>query len=59
MIQSDNGLEFVNKIIKQLLDKFKIWHQQVSSYHSQANKMIERFNRTLGEVLFKLEETHD
>ena len=59
IIQSDNGLEFVNEIIKQLLEKFQIWHQRVSPYHPQANGMIERFNRTLGEALSKLEETHD
>ncbi len=27
IIQSDNRLEFINKIIRQLLDKFEIWHQ--------------------------------
>ena len=59
IIQSDNGLEFVNEIIKQLLKKFQIWHQRVSPYHPQANRMIERFNRTLEEALSKLEETHD
>ena len=26
VIQSDNGLEFANEIIKQLLEKFEIWH---------------------------------
>src|SRR6266542_2256944 len=59
IIQSDNRLEFVNEIIKQLLEKFQIWHQRVSLYHPQANGMIEHFNRTLGEALSKLEETHD
>ena len=32
IIQSDNKLEFINKVIKQLLEKFKIWHQRVSPY---------------------------
>ena len=59
MIQSDNKLEFVNEVIKQLLDKFEIWHQWVSPYRSQANGMIERFNRTLDEALSKLEEVHN
>src|SRR6266542_5358004 len=59
IIQSDNGLEFVNEIIKQLLEKFQIWHQRVSPYHPQANGMIEHFNRMLGEALSKLEETYD
>ena len=33
IIQSDNGLEFVNEIIKQLMEKFQIWHQRVSPYY--------------------------
>src|SRR6266498_3482716 len=31
----------------------------VSSYRSQANGMIERFNRTLSEALSKLEKVYD
>ncbi len=27
IIQSDNELEFVNEVIRQLLKKFQIWHQ--------------------------------
>ena len=40
IIQLDNGLEFINKVIKQLLKKFQICYQQVSLYHPQANGMI-------------------
>src|SRR6266540_5412325 len=59
IIQSDNGLEFVNEVVKELLKQFQIWHQTVSPYRSQANGMIERFNRTLSEALSKLEEVYD
>src|SRR6266540_3704770 len=59
IIQSDNGLEFVNKVVKELLKQFQIWHQTVSLYRPQANSMIERFNRILGEALSKLEEVYD
>ncbi len=59
IIQSDNGLEFVNEVVKELLKQFQIWHQTVSPYRPQANGMIERFNRTLGEALSKLEEVYD
>ena len=41
IIQSDNRLEFVNEIIRELLKQFQIWHQTVSLYRSQANRMIE------------------
>ncbi len=59
VIQLDNGLEFVNEVIKRLLKKFQIWHQRVNPYHPQANGMIERFNRTLDEALSKLKETYN
>ncbi len=59
IIQSDNGLEFVNEVVKELLKQFQIWHQTVSPYRPQANGMIERFNRTLGEALSKLKEVYD
>src|SRR6266498_3906561 len=45
--------------MKKLLKQFQIWHQTVSPYRSQANGMIERFNRTLSEALSKLEEVYD
>ncbi len=41
IVQSDNRLEFVNEIIRELLKQFQIWHQTVSLYRSQANRMIE------------------
>ncbi len=59
IIQSDNGLEFVNKVVRELLKQFQIWHQTVNPYKSQANSIIERFNRILSEALSKLEEVYD
>ena len=59
IIQSDNELEFVNEVIRELLKQFQIQHQTVSPYRPQANDMIERFNRILSEALFKLEEVYD
>ena len=41
------------------MKQFQIWHQTVSPYRLQANGMIERFNETLSEALFKLEEVYD
>ncbi len=49
----------MNEVVKELLKQFQIWHQTVSSYRSQANGMIKRFNQTLSEALFKLEEVYD
>ncbi len=59
IIQSDNELEFVNEVVKELLKQFQIWHQTVSLYRPQANGMIEWFNRTLSEALFKLKEVYN
>ncbi len=49
----------MNEVVKELLKQFQIWHQTVSPYRSQANGMIEQFNRILSEALFKLEEMYD
>ena len=59
IIQSDNGLEFVNEVVRELLKQFQIWYQTISPYRLQANGMIERFNRILSEALSKLEEVYD
>ena len=59
IIQSDNRLEFVNEVVRELLKQFQIWHQTVSPYRPQANGMIKKFNRILSEALSKLEEMYD
>ena len=33
VLQSDNGMEFVNKIVKALIDTASIDHQLVTLYH--------------------------
>ena len=52
-IQSDNGTEFVNEIIKELANQFNIKWKFSSPYHPQTNGIIERFNRTMCSVLQK------
>src|ERR1043166_6074679 len=54
VIQTDQGTHFINQVIKQLTDKFKIRHSRSSPYHPQANGLVERFNRTLCEGLAKV-----
>lgn len=46
-IQSDQGTEFVNGVIKSLLEWFKVQHNQTLAYHPQSNGQIERANRTI------------
>src|SRR5262245_60197001 len=47
VIQSDQGTHFVNQVIKELTEKFRIKHSLSSPYHPQSNGLVERFNRSL------------
>ena len=52
-IVSDNGTENVNKVMKETIAKLKIDHVLTSVYHHQSNAKVERFHRTLHDVLAK------
>ncbi len=52
-------MHFVNQVIANLTEKFKIKHCLFSSYHSQTNGLIERFNQTLYKKLAKLADETD
>ena len=51
---SDQGREFVNQIIDDLMEKFQSDHRIASAYHPQTNGQRERDNRTLKDTLRKL-----
>jgi len=52
-------MHFVNRIIENLTEKFRIKHCLSSPYHLQTNGLVEKFNQTLCEKLAKLaEETY-
>src|SRR6266542_6575085 len=59
VLQSDQGMHFVNRVIKDLTEKFRIKHHLSSPYHSQTNSLVKRFNQTLCEKLAKLSEETD
>src|SRR6266498_5884711 len=59
VLQSDQGIHFVNRVIEDLTGKFRIKHHLSSSYHPQTNGLMERFNQTLCEKLAKLSEETD
>ena len=44
-IRSDNGPQYVNKLIDALLEKLKIRHHKVLPYHPQGNGIAERVNQ--------------
>src|SRR6266498_4418313 len=59
VLQSDQGTHFVNRVIKDLTEKFRIKHRLSSPYYPQTNGLVERFNQTLCEKLAKLSEETD
>ncbi len=59
VLQSDRGTHFVNRVIEDLTEKFRIKHRLSSPYHPQTNGLVERFNQTLCEKLAKLTEETD
>jgi len=59
VLQSNQGTYFVNRVIEDLMKKFRIKHRLSSPYHPQTNNLMERFNQMLCEKLAKLaEKTH-
>ncbi len=59
MLQSDQETHFINRVIENLTEKFRIKYRLSSSYHPQTNGFVERFNQTLYEKLAKLAEETD
>jgi len=57
ILQSDRGTHFLNQVIKELTEKFRIKHSLSSPYHPQSNGLVERFNRSLCQGLAKISET--
>ena len=46
-IQSDQGPEFINKVISRLMDRLEVVHATTTPYNPQANGAVENFNKTL------------
>ena len=52
-IQHDNGSEFVNKTVKQLCEDYEVKQIVSAPYHPRSNGIVERFNRTLKNIIAK------
>ncbi len=59
IIMSDQGREFINKVISNLCEKLHIDQRISSAYHPQTNGLDERFNQTLIRSLQKVVETEE
>ncbi|MCO5561117.1 hypothetical protein L7F22_014738 [Adiantum nelumboides] len=55
---SDQGKEFKNNLIQDLVKKLEIKHRYSTPYHLQCNGLVEAFNGVLQKILFKLVEEH-
>ena len=53
-VVTDNGTENENQVMKEVFAKLNIHHVTTSFYHPQSNAKVERFHRTLHDVLSKL-----
>lgn len=51
---TDNGPGNMNNIMKEAVTSLNMVHITTSPYHPQSNAKVERFHRTLGDVLAKL-----
>ena len=59
ILQSDRGTHFVNRMIQDLIKKFRIKHRLSSLYHLQTNELVERFNQTLCKKLAKVTDENN
>ena len=50
---TDNGMEFVNQISKELYSRCNVAHYITLLYHLAANGLMERLNRTTTEMMIK------
>src|SRR6266540_418171 len=56
VLQSDRKTHFINRVIQNLSEKFRIKYRLFTPYHLQTNGLVERFNQTLCEKLAKMAE---
>ena len=50
VMQSDNGTEFVNKVVKALVEASHIDHRLITAYHPRANGTVERSFKNIMEM---------
>jgi transposase InsO family protein len=54
IIQSDNGKEFVNSVIRKICRASHIDHRLITPYNPQANGLAERWVQTTSQAIYKL-----
>ena len=57
ILQTDNGSEFANTVVRELTTLYGIDHRLSTPYHPRANGLVERQNKEVGRRLRKAMET--
>ena len=47
ILMSDQGTQFINNTIEEILEELNIYHQKSTPYHPQENGIVESFNKIL------------
>ena len=54
----DQGAQFTSKLVRQIVEKYKIKHHKSSPYHPQANGNVESTNKILEAIMTKTVKKH-
>src|SRR6478735_3141648 len=57
ILVTDNGKPFLSGLVRKVCQAYSIIHKTTTPYNPQSNGLIERFNRTLGQILQKRSDT--
>ena len=53
-IVTDQGVLFTSKLVRDLIEKYKIKHRKSTPYHPQANGQVESTNKVLENIMTKI-----
>jgi hypothetical protein len=57
-IVTDQGTQFISKLMRELIDKYGIKHRKSSPYHPQDNGQVESTNKVMESILTNTVQLH-